>query len=238
MSEYIITTPADARLGVSAAEAATLERDALLEASSRITAVITAAEAEDASARLKDLKAFSRNIETSRKAVKQPVADLAKRIDDLAKELTLKVDAEANRLARAVGTWQEEEQRKADEAQEVAREEERRISQETADRIAKAQASGKSEAAIDREVAKAEDKAFTQIATARADAGAAATPVIAGLAKRTDLVVEVTDIKALYAARPECVTLTANLQVIKALVKAGVTLPGVTSRNEVKSIVR
>lgn len=238
MSDYIITTPAGTQLAVTAAEAATLERDSLLEAASRITSVTTSAEAEDAAARLKDLKGFSRQIETSRKTVKQPVADLVKRIDDLAKELTTRIDAEASRLSRAVGLWQEEEQRKADDAAAAARAEELRISQETAKKIEEAKASGKSEAAIDRQIAKAEDRAFENIAQTRADAASAATPTIAGLAKRTELVVEVTDIKALYAARPECVTLTANLQVIKALVKAGVVLPGITSRNEVKSIVR
>lgn len=50
-----------------------------------------------------------------------------------------------------------------------------------------------------------------------------------GGAMRKDWDITITDLKALYAASPQCVTLSPNMLAIKDLLKAGITPPGITA---------
>lgn len=115
---------------LSATDSARTERDRLLELSSGVTTISSADEAEAAARAMRALKGFTRQIEDSRVTVKQPILDLGKRVDGLARELTSDLEAENTRLSRMLGAWQAEERRKEEEAQRKAREEEERIYRE------------------------------------------------------------------------------------------------------------
>lgn len=112
---------------LSATDSARRERDALLAVASAIVNVDSLETANGAASALQSLKGFTRQIEDARAAVKAPVLELGKRIDGLARELTLELDSEATRIGKTLGAWQAEERRKEEEAQRKAREEEQRI---------------------------------------------------------------------------------------------------------------
>lgn len=129
------TTTALEVLGLSAVEttasaAAIAERDRLLAMARKGKSVTDAASAQRATDVLKELKAFTRTIETTRKEVKEPVLQLAKDIDGLARTLTEDLDREATRISALVGEWQAEQNRLAEEARRKAWEEEQRIRRE------------------------------------------------------------------------------------------------------------
>lgn len=226
----------------NATEAARAERDALLAmARSLPGAVRDKDDAERAGDMLRQIKAFTREIESSRAEVKGPVLELGKRIDALAKELTGDLESEAQRLSRVVGAWQVEQNRIAEEARRKAWEEEQRIKEEANRKIAEAQATAKSEAAFERKAERIEQKAVEAIIETRVAAAAVAAPKPNGLATREEVCFEVTDVVALHEAAPYLVNLTPNNAAIKAAVKAltpGQSLPGVRHWREAKTIVR
>ncbi len=115
---------------LSATETARMHRDALLEHSKRIVTVKTLEEAEEVMTAMRELKAFTRQIEVSHETVKRPVLELTRAIDALKRELNDDVLAEAERLGKAHGAFQALEKQKADEAMRKAREEEARILRE------------------------------------------------------------------------------------------------------------
>lgn len=217
---------------------AALHRDNLIYQARRITAVTTAEEARLAAETLKSVKAFTRTIEDTRKIVKEPVLALGRKVDDVAKDMTLTLEAEAGRISKALGAYQAEEQRKADEARRKAEEEERRIREETARKLQEAEMTSRTDAQLERKVEKIETKAFEQIAEVKAGV-AVATP-IAGTATRRDVCFEVTNIAELYQAAPHLVTLTPNATAIKAVLKANphMQIPGLKHWTEAKAIVR
>lgn len=214
-------------------------RNALLALTADVTTVTTAEEARIAAEVLKNVKAFTRTIEETRKIVKEPVLAIGRKVDDVAKEMTVKLDAEATRISRALGDYQAEEQRKAAEARRKAAEEEQRIKDEAAQKLADAAQSSRSEAAYEKKAEKIETAAFNQIAEVKAGLTTAAP--IAGTSTRREVAFEVTDIEALYEAAPAFVILTVNTAALKAALKAlpeGKSLPGVRHWYEVKAIVR
>lgn len=210
-------------------------RDELLAQASTIKAVVTAEHAQAASASLKELKGFSRQIDDARSFVKSPVLDLGKRIDAMAKELTIEVEAEASRLSKLIGNYNVEQARIADKARQEALAEEQRIANEAKAKIEQARENGASDAKLE----KLEAKAFGQLAVAHAATAATAAPKMAGIATRAEICFEVQDIAALYKAYPMLVTLSPNIQAIKACLKSSPGgLPGVRHWTEQKAIVR
>ena len=163
-----IQSPATA----TSTEAARVKRDQLLSIASGVTRVDSLLSAETAAETLRALKDFTRTIESARKDVKEPVLDLGKRIDALAKELTAQLEAEANRLGGIIGTWQAEQERIAREAREKAEAEERRLWEEAKAReVAEAKRLADLEAERQR-VAKAEqDALLAKAERARSEAG-------------------------------------------------------------------
>lgn len=224
---------------VDISEEAREQRDSLLVLTAEIGSVITSDDARHAAEVLKNVKAFTRTLEETRKIVKEPVLALGRRVDYIAKEMTLKLDAEASRISRALGAYKAEEQRKADEAARKAREEERRIQEEAAAKLREAEQTSRTEAAFERKAEKIETKAFAQIAEVRASVMTAAP--VAGTATRENVCFEITDIVALYEAAPAFVILSPNNAAIKAALKAvpkGKSLPGVRHWTEAKAIIR
>lgn len=105
----------------------------ILAQSARITAVASPADVETARAGLKEMAGFRIALEKSRKAVKEPVLELGKAIDDKAKEFGGDVAAEEKRIEGLITAYAAEQERKRREAEEHARraaEEEARLKRE------------------------------------------------------------------------------------------------------------
>lgn len=219
----------------SATENARERRDELVLHSASIRIVKTADDAQLAADALKDMKGFTRSIEDARTTVKAPVLKLTKDIDGLAKELTTAVTVETDRVSRLLGTYQQEQQRLLREQQEAAAREEQRIIEEANANAQKAIDSGRG---VDGKLEKIEAQTFQKVAEVRA--AVPTTAAISGLAGATDIIIEVTDLAALYAVRPELVKLELNLSLTKALIKANpkIALPGITHRQQAKVVVR
>lgn len=240
MKSLLKVTGLSSSLASSATQEALNYRDELVLRAAEITVVKTAEQAAAAGESLKDLASFTRQIEDARTTVGAPVLELTRGINLVAKELTDEPKAQSKRLGEALGIFQQEQKRLAQIAADKSRQEEQRIIDETNQKIAAAQAGKGSDAAKEIKMAKIEDKAFQQIADTRAQVGLAAAPKISGVATRDELMVEVEDLKKLYASFPELVVLSANTSAIKAILRNNPTLvlPGVRSWKQAKAIVR
>jgi dTMP kinase len=244
----LITLSGIDHTALSATDAARVQRDSLLTLATGVGTVSSADQAARAAFVLKELKGFTREIESSRADVKAPVLEIGKKIDALAKDLTTKVDAEATRVSRVLGAWQAEQNRLAEEARRKAWEEEQRIREEAArkereaaerEQARQAELERKAAAARTEETAakyrqQAEAAALRAhqeqerrdfvaeqaIVSTRVSAAALVPPKPAGVATREEIKFEVTDIIALYEAAAYLVSLEPNTAAIKAALKA------------------
>jgi|SRR5215217_508410 len=282
---------------ITPSEAAIVHRDGLLVRARRGTSIAGAASAQAAGEILKEIKTFTRLIESTRASVKAPVLDLGKRVDAVAAELVKELQAEETRIGGLIATFQaeqrrieEETRRKAFEEQErirkeaeekerlareaaeaearKAREAQEKAAREAAELEAKAnrarsaerqaqlqkeaderRAQAEKEAAAAEEARKlAQEKSDRERAQAQKDMAAqntavslATAPKLDGLALRSEVKFEVTDIQKLYEAFPGMVLLQPNTAAIKAQLKTlpeGQSLPGVRHWKEAKTSVR
>lgn len=220
---------------IQIAPAAFEARRVALEAAGGCQEIGSVQDLEAAAAALTQVKALARSVEDSRKEVKNPVLEIGRQIDAVAKDYMSPLETEAKRLSAMVGSYQEAQRRKA----EKEREEAARIQAEAVAEMARKQAEAVAqgdEAAADAARAEAADKiAEAQIALANAEG-----PKPDGIVTKTSWKFEVTDIAALHAARPELVVLSPNNAAIRAVVKAsnGKPLPGVRCWQEAGAIVR
>ncbi len=246
-TSYIEVTGADAVL-VSSAESAQETRDELLIAIRELTFIENAEDAQGFAEVLTRTKQFTRFVEASRKSAKEPVLEFGKRIDGVAKDLTRDLEAEADRISRLLGSFQADENKKAEAARRLAWEEEQRIRDE-ANRLQR-EAEAK-EAAIQAElerkasVARSEGKKaeYEALAAAKAErarveqeerdkkteesiiltrvqAATVAAPKADGVSTRTKICFEVTDIVALFEAAPYLVNLSPNTAAINNAIKS------------------
>jgi hypothetical protein len=225
---------------VSIDSAALDQRDALVFSIHSVGQIVNDQEAFRAATVLKDVKEFTRAIESARKDVKDPVLDVGRKIDSLAYDLTARLEQEAKRVSAALGVYQIEIRRKEDEAKRKAWHEEQRIIDETKRRLAEAEVAAKSETQYDKVAAKIESQAIGQIAQARAEVAAISIRKPDGIATRENICFEVNDIQALYEANPMFCVLTPNNAAIKAFLKAypKAKLTGLTHWVESTSYVR
>lgn len=253
----------------TATQTAVALRDQLLAKARRGKSVTSPESAENAAAFLKELTEFTRSIEDARKIVKARPLQLCNDIDALAKKLVGELTVETARISRLLGAWQAEQNRIAEDRRQKAWEDEQRIKREADEKArieaerarletealeAKASRARSAEKAAEwtKKADQREEQSRTDAAAHVAKteqaivdtrvAAAAITPVKPeGLATRSEVCFEVTDIQALFEAAPFLVTLAPNNAAIKAAVKglaSGQTLPGVRHWRENKAIVR
>lgn len=179
MSTTDTTSTALTLLGIdqatlSIADEAREERDRLLTRARKGKSITDGASAQRAAEVLKELKAFTRGIESARKDTKAPVLELSSRIDGLAKELTTDLEREAARIAGLVGEWQAEQNRIAEETRRKAWEEEQRIRREAeAKERAEQERLAAEQRARDEEARKVQAELEAKAARARSEAGRA-----------------------------------------------------------------
>lgn len=287
----IITLAGLGETSLTTTDAARAERDGLLAMAKTIVVVTDPEAAKSAATAMRSLTDFTRQIESARSVVKAPVLDLGKRIDGLARELTMDLQVETDRIGKVLGTWQAEQRRLEEEAQRKAREEEQRIwreakAKEEAERarirkeeeakaaklraeLAELEAkaararsdAGREKAAQEaearkiqaqieadqrqaqqeEEAKKRDEEAGRAMVAARVQGNQVVASKPTGVATRLDIKYEITDIKALYAAMPYCVTLSENTLILKDALKKlkeGEAIPGVRHWKEAKTHVR
>lgn len=251
MSDRALAVAGINTVQVTVSPSAYQSRYAVLFDARAVTAVDSEFAQDLAVGTLKDLKALLKLVEDSRKEVKAPVISLGRSIDQEATKFCEPLEAEANRLARLIASFQERQRLAAEAAErlrqaELARiEQERRAAEEAARKAAaEAQATSTAEAVEAERKARlaaeeAEEKAKQE--KARAFLAAAAVPVAKpkGLSITPTLRFEVTDVLALFTARPELVDLVPKPAAINAALRGGDReIPGLRVWEETRVGVR
>lgn len=129
-----IVAPAFELDKISAQTEALARRNRLLELARKGTAITSPDQAQRAAAFLKELAEFTRTIESTRAAVKAPILEAGKKIDAVARTLTVDLEAEAKRIGTLLANFQEEQKRRAEEERRRAFEEQERIRKEAEER--------------------------------------------------------------------------------------------------------
>jgi len=127
MNTNLITLTGIDNAHLAPAQTALAQRDALLASAKRGTCINGPASAQAAHGILREITAFVRTIEASRKDTKDPVIALGKRIDGVASTLTTELEAEVKRIGDLLATFQEGERQKADLARRQAADEVEKI---------------------------------------------------------------------------------------------------------------
>lgn len=194
-------------------------------------------------------------VEKSRKAVKEPVIKLGKKIDDTAKVYAAELEGEYNRLTQAIRDYQIEQEREAErirrEAEDKARREaeararEEREEAERLRREAEKVSSPLFKESLQQQAEAAEQNAVKAEENVEATAQAAATLAVAparaeGASVQKPWEFEVLDINALVAARPDLCHITPKTAEINKLIRQfGVrSIPGLRIFQNVKVSVR
>lgn len=239
MSEFLIT-PSLGMVSVTSAAEARAARDSLLEESKSVVLVRDRLDADDATTVLRNLKAYAKTIEAARKQAKEQPMELGRKIDALAKDLTTEIEREAGRIGAVLGAYELQERQKAEDARRAADNEAARIQREAWVKAEAARRAAPDSLAADRASDAVVEKAAEQIVAVKQAAANAVAPKQSGTAIRTDYQFEVLDIRALYAAHPELVTLEPNGSAIRAILRANPNLqiPGLRSWAETKLNVR
>lgn len=221
-----------ATAAITLAPGAEAHRASLLATSKAITEVdeFTLDAASDA---LKLLQETARAVEKQRVREKAPALDFGRQIDDCAKGYTTPINAEADRLSRLIGGYMAEQQRIAREAEE-ARQKAVREQARLAEEAARAEAARKAaEAAAhepDEDFPTMPDPTPAPVAPpvflAPLPPPAPEPVKVAGIQTRTTWEYEVTDIQALFAARPDLCTIEPNPSAIRAAIAADKPIPG------------
>ena len=224
----LLITPSLAPVVAVDAEAKAL-RDQLLMHAGNVTTVTDRLDADDATAVLRALTQFEKEIETAREAVKAPVLKVGREIDALAKDLLADVRAQSTRISRLCGAFEAEERRKSEAARYEAEREAARIAYEASVATLKANREANKSA---EDKARATDaiagKAQEQIAQVKQQAVQLAAPKPADSQLRTTHKYEVTDMAQLYKAQPHLVKLEPNGTAILAVLRANpnIQIPG------------
>lgn len=215
---------------------ATQRRDAALASARTIVAIADAFDAETAADALRAVTELAKQVETARKIIKEPVLELGKKIDATAKDFVADLETEKGRLSRMLGDYQAAERAKAEEARKAAEAEARRKAEEAAKAAAEAEfATTQAEQDRAQQVAA---KAETAAIEARVAVATTAAIQPKGVSVRTVWKFEVTDIDALFKARPDLCLIEPNGSLIRETIKVNQNIPGLRIWNEASASVR
>lgn len=207
-------------------------RDALLAEAVSITQIQGSFDAQIATDALKGIKELLKSVESARKEIKQPVLDIGREIDNVAKCFGNELTGESNRLSRLIGAYQSAEREKAARERRRLEDEERRLRQEAARKQFEAESEAKSQEAV--------EEAATAVAQVRSQRAELKSAEPQGAQLRTYWKYEVEDIEALYNARPELCNIEPDGTAIREFLKRTKgkhKLPGIRAWEEVKTVV-
>ena len=215
-------------------------RQDILKSSSAIKSVTGQDELTAAVARLRDIKRLLAEVETTRKAVKQPALNFGKKTDQIAEQFCIPLEDEATRINRLVSAFQTAEQ-------ERVRKEQERLDAERRERERQAAAAVEEQNRLAslkkvspaKEIAAEVKVQETQAAVIQATTIVAPTAARAsGLVVKKEVMFEITDAAALYAVRPEFFTLEPRRSAIKAAITKDTKLAGLRVWEQVNTNVR
>lgn len=218
---------------ISVIPEANAQRDALLKEATTIKAVENAFDAECAADVLRNVKALSKSVESARKEVGKPLLEITREINGTAKSFCGPLDAEADRLSRILGAYQQAEREKAAKERRRLEEEERRIRREAEEAAAK-------DFATEAETQEAVEKAAEAVAAVRVQRQELKASEPEKTQLRTYWKFEVEDIDAIYKARPELCRIEPNGEAIRAFLKTTSNkhpVPGLRAWEDVKTVV-
>ena len=185
-----------------------------------------------------EIRAHLKLVESSRVEVKKPFLDVSRDIDATASTHAQELEREVRRLNRLVGEFEEERERRAREDAEALRKKQEELAAvvlQPDDELGLSDEERGERLRTRLEAEEQLEKTTEQIEEVK-EAGLSTKAK--GGALRKDWDIEVTDIKALYAAHPQCVELTAKNLAIKDLLKAGITPAGVRATPKVNFATR
>lgn len=249
MTQLALFKPAPQPGKLELNEAATRAKTDLLAKAA--TVKVTDPASRDLAAEISaSIKKHLNEVEADREAFKAPFCQFGKQIDAAAKEHSSPLSAEYSRLNSECGAFneaarrraQQEEDERRRQAEEIARkqrEAEELAAKLAADAIAAAKASSKPDIAAELETQEREETLARErkaLAEGKARLEAAAAQQRAALAldkpsggtQRIELDITVDNAALLFEKYPMCVKLVPDLNLIKAMIKAGQKLPGVT----------
>jgi DNA polymerase III alpha subunit (gram-positive type) len=219
---------------------AVAEQQTALAELSEVTQVTNSGEQDKAVRRARKAKILVQEAEKSRRGILKPIELLVDRINGIAKGYKAKLELEINRVSMMCTQFQkEEDERLAAAARarqaEIDRAERERIEQEQRLREAQEEAAAAKpddrEAQAMAELREQEAKEAIAAAQAKADAAIRQPEVererASGQIVQDVVLYEVTDLRALYAARPDLVRLEENRSAIRAILSKDLVLPGV-----------
>jgi len=187
------------------------------------------------------IKGHLKLVEASRVEVKKPFLEVSRDIDATSAMHVKELEGELRRINRLVGQFEEDRESKSREAAEALRKEQERLAAivlQPDNELELQNLSDEERGKRLRERLAAEEQLeATEQQAAQVTAAAVAQKPTGG-ALRRDWDIEVLDIKALYAAHPQCVELTPRNLAIKDLLKAGIEPAGVRATPKVDYAAR
>ncbi len=205
---------------------------ALLMEAGEILAVANNFDQETAAEVLARLQEMARGVERARKAVKDPVLEVGRRIDAIAGEFSCPLEAEADRIGRLIGSYrtslqaeiarrEREERERRGQLIEDANREKARLDAEAA--AAKTDEERQEAEARAQDLVRQTNAALVE--SKQAEVNARMRP--AGIVDRGSWKFEVEDIGKLFESRPDLCLIEPNGAAIRGAIKAGLRqVPG------------
>jgi hypothetical protein len=217
----------DTELKVSFSPEALVLKESALAAGALIGRVTTLGEQECAVNALREITTVVRSVEKARKEIKQPILDYGRAIDDAARKFIDEVDKEEGRISNLISEFQLAERRRLAAELALQQKELQRIEQERAAALVKAK--------------NVEEQTQIMEAFSR-KAALESQPIVStkaeGQVAKKDWEIQITNPYDLAKYHPQCVTITAKLGEIKALLTEGVPVHGITAKEVIRSSVR
>lgn len=206
-------------------------RDEYLSEAGFVESVDNPEQLKEATNVVAKMKGFAKDVEKTRKEIKDPFLQAGKTIDLAAEKATAEIGKQIKRIETLMGDYQQAQMRKEREErlrrEQEAQQEQARIAElqrqrEEAERKLAEAKNAKARKAAEAELEAATDASIAaQIdANERQETTEPKAEKPRGMSARTLYVFEVEDIDALYAAQPQLVELTARTAAINSFINA------------------
>lgn len=211
------------------------KRDNLIQQCQGITSIDNSFSNECAVEILRDVVRMKKDVEKTRKELKQPVLDLGRAVDGAAKDFLSSLGEAERGVKKLVDGYVAEQRRIAFEAEKKRREEEQRIQREKEEAARKLE---QAETAKEQQEAKAavEEKVKEQADLKTAPVKHEPKPEGMSVRVTKDFVIE--DVEALWKARPDLVHMMPKRSAILEAIKSVDSIPGIKIVEKTSTSIR
>lgn len=241
MRKLLVVPAVETAPAIGITNLAALEKTGLLQVSRSITAIPDEQIRDHAIVAARKIKTHLDAVEKSRVEVKAPFLDVTRQIDEAARTHVALLQSELSRMNRLVGNFEEDRRCEIERRKEELRKEQELLVASALPPPPNEVAPGatpQEKATTLRTQIEAEEKIVAAEDKIQTLSSAAEQAAPSGGAMRRDWDIDITDIRLLYTAHPQCVELKARPMAIKDLLKAGITPPGVRATPKVAYNVR